>query len=81
MKKSQLKGILLLFLTAFIWGSSFVAQSLGMDSVEAFTFNGIRTLFGAATLLPFIIFKDILGIKKHGKPEKTHVKRETKKYS
>lgn len=79
MKKSQLKGILLLFLTAFIWGSSFVAQSLGMDSVEAFTFNGIRTLFGAATLLPFIIFKDILGIKKHGKPEKTHVKRETKK--
>lgn len=79
MRKSQLKGILLLFLTAFIWGSSFVAQSLGMDSVEAFTFNGIRTLFGAATLLPFIIFRDLFNIKKHGKPEKAKIKNETKK--
>ena len=64
MKKSQLKGIIMLFLTAFIWGSSFVSQSLGMQSVEAFTFNGIRTLFGAATLLPFIIITDLVKIKK-----------------
>ncbi len=69
----------MLFITAFIWGSSFVAQSLGMESVEAFTFNGIRTLFGAATLLPFIIIKDIFNIKKYGKPERTKLKTETKK--
>ena len=69
----------MLFITAFIWGSSFVAQSLGMESVEAFTFNGIRTLFGAATLLPFIIIKDIVKIKKYGKPERTKLKAETKK--
>lgn len=79
MQKTQLKGVLLLFLTAFIWGSSFVAQSLGMNNVEAFTFNGIRTLFGAATLLPYIIGKDIFNIRKHGKPDKKQVKSETKK--
>ena len=53
--KTQLKGVILLLLTAFIWGASFVAQSLGMEDVEAFTFNGIRTLLGAVVLLPFII--------------------------
>lgn len=79
MQKTQLKGILLLFLTAFIWGSSFVSQSLGMNNVEAFTFNGIRTLFGALTLLPFIIGKDIYNIRKHGKPSAEKLKNETKK--
>jgi len=56
--KTQLKGVLMLLLTAFIWGSSFVAQSIGMEEVEAFTFNGIRTLMGALVLLPFIIVRD-----------------------
>lgn len=79
MQKSQLKGIPILFLTAFIWGSSFVAQSLGMNNVEAFTFNGIRTLLGAATLLPFIIGKDLFNISKHGRPDKNKVRAETKK--
>lgn len=79
MKNSQFKGILMLFLTAFIWGSSFVSQSLGMETVEAFTFNGIRTLFGAATLLPFIIIRDFVNIKKHGKPQKEKVKADAKK--
>ena len=54
MKKTSVKGVLILFLTAFIWGSSFVAQSIGMEHVEAFTYNGIRTLMGAAVLLPFV---------------------------
>lgn len=79
MKKSQAKGIIMLFITAFIWGSSFVSQSLGMNSVEAFTFNGIRTLMGAAVLLPFIIVKDVLNIKKNGKPNKDVTKNEAKK--
>lgn len=56
--KTQLKGVLMLLLTALIWGSSFVAQSVGMEKIEAFTFNGIRTLMGAAFLLPFILIKD-----------------------
>lgn len=58
MKKTQLKGVLILFATAFIWGSSFVAQSIGMEKIEAFTYNGIRTLMGAAVLLPFVAVRD-----------------------
>lgn len=57
-KKTELKGVFMLLLTALIWGSSFVAQSVGMESVRAFTFNGIRTLLGAAVLLPFILVRD-----------------------
>ncbi len=79
MQKTQFKGVFMLFLTAFIWGSSFVAQSVGMENVEAFTFNGIRTLFGAATLLPFIIIKDIISLRKNGRPEKKAVTDNTKK--
>lgn len=58
MKKTQFKGVAMLLLTALVWGSSFVAQSVGMESVEAFTFNGIRTLLGAVVLLPFILIRD-----------------------
>lgn len=57
-KKTKLFGVLLLLLTAFIWGVAFVAQSVGMDSVEGFTFNGIRTLIGGIVLLPFVLFRD-----------------------
>lgn len=31
MKKMTGKNTLMLFLTAFIWGTAFVAQSVGMD--------------------------------------------------
>lgn len=56
--KTQWKGVVMLLLTALIWGSSFVAQSVGMESVEAFTFSGIRTLLGAVVLLPFVLIRD-----------------------
>lgn len=79
MKKNRFKGIIMLFMTAFIWGSSFVSQSVGMETVEAFTFNGIRTLFGAATLLPFIVITDLMRIKKSGRPDRVKVKADTKK--
>lgn len=52
------KNAMLLILTAFIWGTAFVAQSSGMDFMGPFTFNGIRNLIGAAALLPCIaLFK------------------------
>lgn len=63
-QQTQLKGVLLLLLTAFIWGTSFVSQSVGMEKIDAFTFNGIRTLLGAAFLLPIIIIKDCASYKK-----------------
>lgn len=54
MKRSQLKNSFLLLLTAAIWGSAFVAQSVGMDYVKPFTFNGIRSAIGALFLIPCI---------------------------
>lgn len=45
----------MLLLTAFIWGTSFVAQRKGMDYIGPFTFNGIRCLIGAAVLVPVIL--------------------------
>ena len=58
MKKQsiQLKNSLLLLLTAAIWGIAFVAQSVGMDYVGAFTFNAVRSIIGAIVLLPVIWF-------------------------
>lgn len=63
MKKTQFKGVLMLLLTALIWGAAFVAQSVGMENVGAFTFNGIRMLLGAVVLLPFILIRDRIVIK------------------
>lgn len=54
-KQTSIQGVLLLLLTALIWGCSFVSQSLGMEHVGAFTFNGIRTVMGAFVLVPFVI--------------------------
>lgn len=48
------KSPLLLLLTATIWGVAFVAQSVGMDYVKPFTFNGVRSLLGAVVLVPVI---------------------------
>ena len=39
MKKNTLRHSLLLLLTAAIWGFAFVAQSVGMDYVQPFTFT------------------------------------------
>ena len=40
----KLKNGGMLLLTAFIWGTAFVAQSVGMDHLGPFSFNGIRCL-------------------------------------
>ena len=60
MSKKSIKGIFILFLTAVIWGSSFVAQSVGMEKIEAFTFNGIRTLMGSLVLLLFLLIRALI---------------------
>ena len=48
-------GVFMLLLTALIWGTAFVAQSVGMDYVEPFTFNFSRYIIGALVLVPFAI--------------------------
>ena len=52
----QLRGSILLFLTAFIWGTAFVAQKSGMDTISPIAFNGIRTVIGGIVLIPVILF-------------------------
>ena len=45
------RNSLILLLTAAIWGMAFVSQSKGMDYMHPFTFNGVRSLIGAASIL------------------------------
>lgn len=49
------KNAFMLILTAFIWGTAFVAQSVGMDYLGPFTFNGVRSIIGGIALLPCIV--------------------------
>lgn len=67
MKNTKLKGNLMLLLTAFIWGTSFIAQSIGVNSISPFTFIGIRSLLGGLVLLPVIYILD-MGKKKRNQP-------------
>ena len=50
----KLKNAAILALTAFIWGTAFVAQSVGMDYLGPITFNGVRNFIGGISLLPCI---------------------------
>ena len=58
MKSNELKGNLILLLTALIWGCAFVAQSVSMDYVGPFTFQCTRSLLGAAVLVPVFLTID-----------------------
>jgi len=52
LKREKIKGSAFLFFASLIWGSTFVAQSVGMDYIEPFTFNAVRFLLGGLVLLP-----------------------------
>lgn len=56
MKNKTLLGNLLLILTAMIWGTAFVSQRVGMESIEPITFNAARYGLGmiAVTLVAAI---------------------------
>ena len=60
MRNSSWKSPLMLFLTAVIWGIAFVAQSVGTEYVESFTFNFTRCIIGGLTLIPCIFLMDKL---------------------
>lgn len=45
----------LMLLTAMIWGSTFVAQSLGMEHIGPFLYTGLRFLLGALVVLPLVL--------------------------
>ena len=56
MKSLPPKNLFILFLTAFIWGTAFVAQSVGMDHIGPFAFNAVRSYVGGIALIPVILF-------------------------
>lgn len=58
MSKKMQSNILLL-ITAFIWGSAFVAQKSGMEFIDPFTYNGIRTFIGGLVLIPVIFIMNM----------------------
>ena len=64
-KAKNLRGPLLLLITAAIWGSTFVAQNDAMNSIGPCTFNAIRTFLGGLVLLP------VLWIMKKRRPQES----------
>ncbi len=48
---NRIRGTLCPLLAAFFWGSAFVAQSIGADTLGPFTFSASRSWVGAALLL------------------------------
>ena len=52
--KKQLLGNLYLIIAVLIWGSTFIAQSVGMDSIGPFTFLAMRCILAVLFLLPVI---------------------------
>jgi len=51
----KLRANIFLFVTACIWGSAFVAQSIGMTHIGPFTFTAVRILLAAITLAPVVL--------------------------
>lgn len=49
--KNPVKGTIYLFITVLIWGSAFIAQSVGVDLIEPFTFQTAR----GALAVPFLV--------------------------
>lgn len=48
----KLKGSLCLLIGTVIWGSAFIAQSVGMDHIEPFTFQAVRCALAVVFLIP-----------------------------
>ncbi len=71
MKKIKVKNMVMLVLTALIWGTAFTAQSVGMDYLGPFTFTSVRSLMGGIVLLPVIwVFDKVNANAERGREEK-----------
>lgn len=51
-KPGQIKGIIILLITAAIWGSAFVFQEEATKQLGSFTINAVRFLIGSLVILP-----------------------------
>ena len=66
-KRGELLHTLALLVCAAIWGSAFVAQSVGAEYVGAFTFLAVRNWIAVVFLIPVIFVRDTI-LKKRGRP-------------
>ena len=55
MKNNNVKSVFFLFLTAFIWGTAFVSQTMGGVYMQPFTFVSLRYFLGGLVILPLAI--------------------------
>jgi drug/metabolite transporter (DMT)-like permease len=63
---SRFHANILLLLVAVIWGSAFVAQSVGMSTMGPLTFTGVRFLMGALVVTP-LMWREWRGLQRLGK--------------
>ena len=56
--KNKLLGTVYLTVAVLIWGSTFVAQSMGMDLIGPFTFQSVRCALAVAFLFPVSFFTE-----------------------
>ena len=54
MNGKKIPSNLMLVLVALIWGSAFVFQAMGADSMSAYAFYALRSLAAGIALLPLI---------------------------
>lgn len=52
------KSTISLFITAIIWGSAFVAQKMGLESIGSLYFSAFRMLLGSGVLALMALFLD-----------------------
>ena len=77
--KTSFTGVVLLLLTAFIWGSSFIAQSESSGLVKPFTFNAVRMIIGSISLIPVILIRDRAAARSLSQEQLAERKQEDKK--
>lgn len=66
MNKRKVKQVVLPLLTAFIWGSAFVAQTIGAESIDGFTYSAARA-YPAVIALSLVLL-----ITRRAKPEERY---------
>ena len=51
---SKTTSLLSALLCTFIWGTTFIAQDIGMDNIGPFTFNAVRFFIGFLAITPLV---------------------------
>ena len=73
--KKQTRHLLMLLLAAFLWGTTFVAQSLGAELVGPFTYLMGRSWIAVVVLLPVIAVRARTAARKPSASKKSSSKK------